>query len=38
MELFSQGDKRHLLVLDDDRRLIGIISASDVMRTVYHAA
>ncbi|MFT4074936.1 MAG: HPP family protein [Asticcacaulis sp.] len=38
MDLFSQGDKRHLLVLDDDRRLIGIISASDVMRTVYHAA
>jgi CBS domain-containing membrane protein len=37
MMLFSEGDKRHVLVLDDDRRLVGIISASDVMRVVYHA-
>jgi CBS domain-containing membrane protein len=36
--LFARGDQRHVLVLDDDRRLTGIISASDVMRALYHAA
>jgi len=36
--LFTRGDRRHILVLDKERRLIGIISASDMMRTLYHAA
>ncbi|HWU50015.1 MAG TPA: HPP family protein [Asticcacaulis sp.] len=36
--LFARGDQRHVLVLDDDRRLVGIISASDAMRALYHAA
>lgn len=34
--LFSDTGLHHLLILDDTRRLIGILSASDVMRAVYH--
>lgn len=38
MPLFSRGDRRHVLVLDDDRKLVGIISTSDLVRAVFHAA
>ena len=38
MPLFRQGDKRHVLVIDDERRLAGIISSSDMMRALFHAA
>jgi CBS domain-containing membrane protein len=38
MPLFSKGDRRHVLVMDDDRKLVGIISTSDLMRAVFHAA
>lgn len=34
--LFADTGLHHLLVLDDTRRLCGIISASDLMRAVYH--
>lgn len=34
--LFADTGVHHLLVLDDTRRLSGIISASDLMRAVYH--
>lgn len=37
MALFSKGDRRHVLVLDRTNRLTGIISTSDIMRTLYHA-
>jgi len=35
--LFSKGDRRHVLVLDENRKLAGIISTSDMMRAVFHA-
>jgi CBS domain-containing membrane protein len=38
MPLFSKGDRRHVLVLDADRKLVGIISTSDLMRALFHAA
>ena len=38
MPLFSRGDRRHVLVLDAQDRLAGVISASDTMRALYHAA
>lgn len=38
MPLFSKGDRRHVLVLDANRKLVGIISTSDLMRAVFHAA
>ncbi|MDC7682611.1 HPP family protein [Asticcacaulis sp. BYS171W] len=34
--LFSDKGQHHLLILDETRRLTGILSASDVMRAVYH--
>ena len=37
MPLFRQGDKRHVLVIDEERRLAGIISSSDMMRALFHA-
>ena len=37
MPLFRQGDKRHVLVIDKERRLAGIISSSDMMRALFHA-
>lgn len=38
LPLFSKGDRRHVLVLDDERKLVGIISTSDIMQAMYHAA
>ncbi|ESQ81022.1 HPP family protein [Asticcacaulis sp. YBE204] len=34
--LFTDRGRHHLLILDDTRRLTGILSASDLMRAVYH--
>ncbi|OYW81842.1 MAG: hypothetical protein B7Z26_04415 [Asticcacaulis sp. 32-58-5] len=36
--LFSQNDLRHVPVLDSTRRLVGIITQSDLMRALYHQA
>ena len=38
MQKFFHGDHRHVLVLDDRQKLTGIVSASDVMRTLFHKA
>lgn len=38
MQKFFQGDHRHVVVLDDKQKLAGIVSASDVMRTLFHRA
>jgi CBS domain-containing membrane protein len=38
MPLFSKGDRRHVLVLDEHRKLVGILSSSDLMSAVFHAA
>ncbi|ESQ86749.1 hypothetical protein ABAC460_22120 [Asticcacaulis sp. AC460] len=38
MPRFSEGDHRHVLVLDDKKRLVGVISASDMMRALFHKA
>ncbi|WP_443749943.1 HPP family protein [Asticcacaulis solisilvae] len=38
MQKFFQGDHRHVVVLDDKQKLAGIVSASDVMRTLFHKA
>ncbi|MBW8880159.1 MAG: HPP family protein [Asticcacaulis sp.] len=38
MPRFSEGDHRHVLVLDDRKRLVGMISTSDMMRALFHKA
>ncbi len=38
LPLFCEGDRRHVILLDDDRRVCGIISTSDTMRTLFHRA
>ncbi len=38
MQKFFHGDHRHVVVLDDRQKLAGIVSASDVMRTLFHKA
>lgn len=38
MPRFSEGDHRHVLVLDERKRLLGVISASDMMRALFHKA
>jgi CBS domain-containing membrane protein len=38
MPLFDKGDRRHVMVIDEKKRLCGIISASDLMRALYHRA
>jgi len=35
---FSEGDRHHVIVLDAERRVCGIIATSDTMRALYHAA
>ncbi len=37
MPLFSRGDKRHVLIIDEERRLCGIISSSDMMQALFHS-
>jgi CBS domain-containing membrane protein len=36
--LFSENDLRHVPVVDATRRLVGIITQSDLMRALYHQA
>lgn len=38
LPLFSQGDRRHVIVLDAERRVCGMISTSDTVRALYHRA
>ena len=38
LPLFSQGDRHHVVVLDAERRVCGIVATSDTMRALYHAA
>lgn len=38
LPLFQMADKRHVLIVNDEKRLTGIVSSSDVMRALYHAA
>ncbi len=35
---FSEGDRHHVVVLDAERRVCGIIATSDTARALYHAA
>lgn len=37
MSLFSRSEQRHIVILDHERRLAGIISVSDMIRALYHA-
>lgn len=34
--MFADRGRHHMLIVDDEQKLCGIISASDVMRAVYH--
>ncbi len=36
--LFSESGHRHIPVVDDERRLVGIIAESDLVRALYRAA
>ncbi len=36
--LFSEGGHHHIPVIDEDRRLVGIITQSDLVRALYRAA
>jgi len=38
LPLFSEGDRHHVVVLDAERRVCGIVATSDTMRSLYHAA
>lgn len=35
--LFSQGSHHHIPIIDDERRLVGMITQSDLVRTLYRA-
>ncbi|MGH8848342.1 MAG: CBS domain-containing protein, partial [Polaromonas sp.] len=36
--LFSEGGHHHIPIIDDDKRLVGIITESDLVRALYRAA
>ena len=38
LPLFLEGDRYHVVVLDADRRVCGIVATSDTVRALYHAA
>jgi len=35
--LFSEGGHHHIPIIDADKRLVGIITESDVVRALYRA-
>ncbi|MDV6331563.1 HPP family protein [Asticcacaulis sp. 201] len=37
LHILARGDRRHVLVVDADSRLEGLISKSDLMRALFHA-
>jgi CBS domain-containing membrane protein len=38
LPLFSEGDRHHVVVLDAERRVCGIVATSDTVKALYHAA
>jgi CBS domain-containing membrane protein len=36
MPLFSEYELHHIPIVDDERRLVGIVSSSDLVAGLYH--
>jgi CBS domain-containing membrane protein len=38
LHILAKGDRRHVMVVDDEGRLEGMVSKSDLMRALFHAS